>query len=192
MHRRSKCFVLFCQNRNHATNLQRYLKHICHQEWVFNAPLSLNPGTNSWGAYLTYQSEPGCQAFPESLSPSPSPSLGYGWHTPPSTLSSLVQGLGWSSPSCPVLYNNLDIMVTWPFFGLALPTWLLNFWLPTSTYHTPCVSSHCQTQSHVHYELSQMSLPLNSLLFIYNKLPPPSYLGAIMFFLFLSFFHSLC
>jgi hypothetical protein len=58
--------------------------------------LSLKAKTSNYGAYLTYQSGPGCHVVPASLSPYLL--TGCSWHTLPSTLNSSAQALGCPSP----------------------------------------------------------------------------------------------
>ena len=68
----------------------------------------------------------------------------------------------------------------------ALPSIVETFWLPTTLF-VPLSLLSLSLQGpaqpgHAHSGLSQMCLPLPTHPCIYNKLPPPPYLGAVVSF----------
>lgn len=114
---------------------------------------------------------------------------GYGWHTWPSILNCLAQGLGYPSPRGFSLYNS-DILATFPFwtFGLLTPSPLLP--PPSTSFPLP----HGPIQpAHVLSVFSQMSLSLPMLFLLSTKtssstIPRSNHVLSFPFYFF--FFHS--
>ena len=126
---------------------------------------------------LMYQSRPGLQVFPATLSPY----LFQCMTCMPRVLRTLQPKIG--GPFS--LYNPV-ILVPCPLSPFFKPFALLAAcctWFPSLP-----LSPHV-AQGHVHCGLSQMSLPLAMLSpFVYNKPSPPPHLGIVMSFFFFIFF----